>query len=183
MKQKLSYLSRETAVESWRQGFYSSLFDLSKRRSSRYFHAGLSLVSKGKWVELICWSYFYSFCQFYAIKTHNKPTIRRSASNKVININENSNWNAHLLHSTKTQGVWGFSGILTCFPFISEERVWLFFDRGFDWWRFLTCKFWQFWYPHSTPLICILLTLPQYHLLGPMELSSQARPPISGVHS
>ena len=126
MKQKLSYLSRETAVESWRQGFYSSLFDLSKRRSSRYFHAGLSLVSKGKWVELICWSYFYSFCQFYAIRTHNKPTIRRSASNKVININENSNWNAHLLHSTKTQGVWGFSGILTCFPFISEERVWLF---------------------------------------------------------
>ena len=126
VKQKLSYLSRETAVESWRQGFYSSLFDLSKRRSSRYFHAGLSLVSKGKWVELICWSYFYSFCQFYAIKTHNKPTIRRSASNKVININENSNWNAHLLHSTKTQGVWGFSGILTCFPFISEERVWLF---------------------------------------------------------
>ena len=126
IKQKLSYLSRETAVESWRQGFYSSLFDLSKRRSSRYFHAGLSLVSKGKWVYLICWSYFESFCQFYAIKTQNKPTIRRSASNKVININENSNWNAHLLHSTKTQGVWGFSGILTCFPFISEERVWLF---------------------------------------------------------
>ena len=31
------------------------------------------------------------FILFYTIKTQYKPTIRRSASNKVININENSN--------------------------------------------------------------------------------------------